>query len=163
MKWTLAHIKELLKQGKILNFKEVNPKKTREPHPATIGGRRVARFWPTGNIPKDWISLYLLERCQQASIVLLEEYRFHETRQWRFDWVPDEDHKLAIEYEGLLGYGRKTGHTDSQGYTDNTDKYNTAAVMGWTVIRVTYLNYETLPAKIDEFYKMQINGKKPTS
>lgn len=151
-----------MKAGKILGFKETKPKKERQSRPAVIGGRRVARFWPTGNVPKDWISLFLLDRCQKEAIVLLEEYQFHATRKWRFDWVPDEDAKLAIEYEGLLGYGKKTGHTDSEGYTGNTDKYNTAAVMGWTVIRVTYLNYQTLPEKIQEFYLNRQHGKRPT-
>jgi very-short-patch-repair endonuclease len=63
------------------------------------------------------------------------EYRFHDTRKWRFDFAwPDL--KLAIEVEGGTQSGRSR-HSKGQGFEDDTDKYNTAIRMGWTLFRFT--------------------------
>jgi len=68
------------------------------------------------------------------------EYRFHPTRKWRFDfaWL---DHMVAVEYEGGVWAGRgKAGggrHTRPKGFENDCEKYNEAALLGWTVIRVT--------------------------
>lgn len=74
-------------------------------------------------------------------MVLLAEQRFHLWRKWRLDFViTGRGRAVAIEYEGL-GY-KKTGHTSSEGYTDNCTKYNAAAAAGLPILRYTYLNYE---------------------
>jgi very-short-patch-repair endonuclease len=65
---------------------------------------------------------------------LQREYRFHPIRKWRFDWAMTEK-RVAIEYEGGVFLGR--GHTGGVIYGQNCEKYNTAALMGWTVLRFT--------------------------
>jgi very-short-patch-repair endonuclease len=62
------------------------------------------------------------------------EYRFHEKRKWRFDFAYP-DRQLAIEVEGgTYSNGR---HTRAKGYEADCEKYNTAALQGWTVLRFT--------------------------
>lgn len=63
-----------------------------------------------------------------------EEYRFHPTRGWRFDFalVPA---KLAVEVEGLTFKGGR--HQRFHGYTEDCTKYSEAVALGWRLIRVT--------------------------
>ena len=73
-----------------------------------------------------------------AKVKFLEEYRFHKTRRWRFDFaVPSLN--LAIEYEGLVS--EKSRHTSISGFSKDTEKYNEAQKLGWIVLRYTALNY----------------------
>lgn len=65
------------------------------------------------------------------------EYKFHEKRRWRFDfaWI---ERKIAVEVEGLTHYGKATGrHQSLKGYTADCEKYNTAILEGWRVMRFT--------------------------
>ena len=64
----------------------------------------------------------------------VKEYRFHSTRKWRFDYAIPE-HKIAIEVEGGVWTGGR--HTSPQGFLGDMEKYNTATVMGWRVLRTT--------------------------
>lgn len=62
------------------------------------------------------------------------EYRFHKTRKWRFDYAwPDI--KVALEIEGGVWTGGR--HTRGAGFLRDIEKYNAAAVAGWTVLRCT--------------------------
>jgi very-short-patch-repair endonuclease len=63
-----------------------------------------------------------------------QEYRFHPKRKWRFDMAyPGQ--RIAIEVEGgTFSNGR---HTRGTGFTADCEKYNTAAIMGWCVLRFT--------------------------
>jgi len=57
-----------------------------------------------------------------------------EPRRWRFDFAWP-DWKLAVEIEGgVFAHGR---HTRGKGYEADCEKYNAAAVLGWTVLRYT--------------------------
>lgn len=74
----------------------------------------------------------------------VKEYRFHDKRKWRFDYAIPE-HKIAIEVEGGVWTGGR--HTSPQGFLGDMEKYNTATVMGWRVLRTTpdkLLTNETL-------------------
>lgn len=63
------------------------------------------------------------------------EYKFHDTRHWRFDYaIPSK--RIAFEYEGIYGKG-KSRHTTVKGYRNDCEKYNEAALYGWTVLRFT--------------------------
>ena len=66
-----------------------------------------------------------------------KEYKFAPKKRWRFDYaLPDK--KLAVEYEGVNA--DKSRHTSLKGYTGDCKKYNTAALLGWTVLRYTVLS-----------------------
>jgi len=77
----------------------------------------------------------LLKVLAMVGIPLPEtEYRFHPTRRWRFD-VAWPDGLLAVEVEG--GRWVAGRHTRGAGFEADMEKYNEAALLGWTVIRVT--------------------------
>jgi very-short-patch-repair endonuclease len=64
----------------------------------------------------------------------IPEFRFHPTRKWRFDycWV---DQKVALEVDGgIWTHGR---HTRGAGWLKDAEKLNTAAAMGWRLLRCT--------------------------
>lgn len=63
-----------------------------------------------------------------------QEWKFHPTRRWRFDFaLPDK--MLAIEVEGgVYSFGR---HNRPQGYIQDMQKYNEASQLGWKVLRFT--------------------------
>jgi len=62
------------------------------------------------------------------------EYRFAPPRRWRFDLCWPEV-RLAVEVEGgTWTFGR---HVRGSGYERDLEKYNAAALLGYTVVRVT--------------------------
>ena len=62
----------------------------------------------------------------------VREYAFAKPRRWRFDFAwPDQ--KLAVEVEG--GVWANGRHTRGSGFVADTEKYNTAALLGWKVLR----------------------------
>jgi hypothetical protein len=87
---------------------------------------------------------------EQALPVPLEEYSFasHLGRAWRFDWAWP-DYQVAYEREGatwgkqITGIDGKTHrvvagrHTSGAGVDKDAEKYNTAARLGWVVVRGT--------------------------
>lgn len=64
----------------------------------------------------------------------VKEFAFHPKRRWRFDYAIPE-YRIAIEVEG--GVWTQGRHTRAKGFLGDMDKYNTAAVMGWTLVRTT--------------------------
>lgn len=60
------------------------------------------------------------------------EYRFHPKRKWRFDFAWPKQ-KVAAECEGAVW--TRGRHTRGSGFIADCQKYNTAAVMGWIVLR----------------------------
>lgn len=63
----------------------------------------------------------------QELFPLEEEFRFHETRRWRCDFV-NHEHKLAIEISGA-GYGHGGSVKSLQ---SDTEKIQQLALLGWT-------------------------------
>ena len=64
----------------------------------------------------------------------VREYKFHDTRKWRFDFALT-DWWIAIEVEGgIFSNGR---HVRGRGYTQDLLKYNAAVTLGWLVLRYT--------------------------
>ena len=62
------------------------------------------------------------------------EFRFHPPRRWRFDFAFPKQ-KIAVECEGgIWTHGR---HTRGNGFEKDAEKYNAAAIDGWTVLRFT--------------------------
>jgi hypothetical protein len=64
---------------------------------------------------------------------LVREIGFVETRRWRFDFAHPET-RTAIEIEGGTWSGGR--HTRGAGFVRDAEKYNTAALCGWTVFRL---------------------------
>lgn len=62
------------------------------------------------------------------------EYRFHQTRRWRFDFAWPEL-KVAVETEG--GTWVNGRHNRGSGFEKDCEKYNNAAALGWHVFRFT--------------------------
>lgn len=76
-----------------------------------------------------------------AKIEYEEEFQFTKTRKWRFDFaIPDR--MIAIEYEGI--FSGKSRHTTKTGYEGDTEKYNTASMLGWTILRYTANTYKNV-------------------
>jgi very-short-patch-repair endonuclease len=64
----------------------------------------------------------------------VKEYKLIPYRRFRCDFAYP-DIKLAIEVEGGTWSGGR--HTTGSGFEKDCEKYNEAAILGWTVIRVT--------------------------
>jgi very-short-patch-repair endonuclease len=69
-----------------------------------------------------------------------QEYTFHAHRQWRFDFCWKQP-LVACEIEGGIWMKTETGyskgHAHPERFEKDCEKYNEAALYGWTVIRVT--------------------------
>lgn len=77
------------------------------------------------------------------------EHRFAPPRRWRFDYAWPEL-LVALEVEGGIWTGGR--HTRGAGFLNDINKYNRAALLGWTVVRCTpktLLAQETI-AMMDE-------------
>ena len=44
---------------------------------------------------------------------------------------------IAFEFEGGVFMKGKTGHSSGKGFSQDCEKYNTAALFGWRVLRFT--------------------------
>jgi very-short-patch-repair endonuclease len=67
-----------------------------------------------------------------AGLVLVPEFRFAPPRRWRFDYALPEQ-RIAIEVDGAaFTRGR---HTRGVGFLNDLEKFNAAAILGWSVLR----------------------------
>lgn len=91
--------------------------------------------------------------CQsELGLTVLKEYRFNQRRKWRFDYAIPE-HRVALEVEGgVFTQGR---HVRPQGFLGDIEKYNTATLMGWKLLRTT--PSDLLTTKTLEMLKCAIN------
>jgi hypothetical protein len=111
VQWTEARYREYLKSGG--NGSDL-------PAKAHIMGKERV-------VPAEWWALNGLP-------VPLYEFRFHETRKWRFDfYFPDV--RLAIEVEGGASEYRRGRHMRAKGFLKDMEKYNAAAEQGIRVLR----------------------------
>jgi very-short-patch-repair endonuclease len=65
-------------------------------------------------------------------IAFEREYRFDQTRRWRFDFAFPEK-RLAIEIDGGIHTGGR--HVRARGFCDDLAKLNSAVMQGWKVLR----------------------------
>jgi very-short-patch-repair endonuclease len=84
--------------------------------------------------PPSPLEATLGQHMRAAGLTPEREYRFHPTRRWRFDFAFTEQ-KLAVECEG--GSWVNGRHVRGAGFEADTEKYNAAAMQGWTVLRFT--------------------------
>ena len=78
----------------------------------------------------------------------VKELKFHPSRKWRFDFAI-ESLRIAIEYEGIMS--EKSRHTTISGMSRDCEKYNTAQLLGWKVLRFTGINYKNLASILMEY------------
>ena len=62
------------------------------------------------------------------------EYKFHETKRWRFDFANPDD-RIAVECNG--GQWQQSGHSSGKGLQRDAEKLNAAASLGWRVYVLT--------------------------
>lgn len=74
----------------------------------------------------------LVQHLKTHKISFEQEYKFHPTRKWRADFLITGT-KILIEVEGGVWSGGR--HTRGKGYIGDMEKYNEAAIMGFTVLR----------------------------
>jgi hypothetical protein len=143
--WSEKTLSEKVSAGTIKGFSIQQPEKHSQPN-----GRKVVKHFKKRSKEKDWIGWNLLVWCQERNYELVEEFRFHEVRKWRFDYCIPEI-MAAIEYEGLMS--EKSGHTTVGGYSKDTEKYNAAGAAGWRVLRYTALTYKEMIDQLNNLVK----------
>ena len=67
-------------------------------------------------------------------VEVMKEFQFHPTRRWRFDYA-FPTLQVAVEVDGGVWTGGR--HINPAGYINDMEKLNTAASMGWLVLRIT--------------------------
>ena len=77
--------------------------------------------------------LKLLE-TKFKGVEVVKEYKFHPVRKWRFDYAFTE-YMVEVEVDGGVWTGGR--HINPSGYINDMEKLNTAASMGWLVLRIT--------------------------
>jgi hypothetical protein len=86
------------------------------------------------------LELILISKCNEMHLKLEKEYKFHDTRRWRFDYAIKHIYQnlnyIAFEYEGSFGR-----HNSFVGYAKDCEKYNMAQLMGWKVYRFTAYHF----------------------
>src|ERR1035437_4777156 len=92
--------------------------------------------------------ILMLDQLQELSVFDCSEFKFHQTRKWRFDFVILET-MIAIEIEG--GAFTQGRHTRGVGFINDMNKYNHAALLGWRVLRFT--PQQVLKGEAIEFIK----------
>ncbi|MGN5619224.1 DUF559 domain-containing protein [Acinetobacter sp. Brlt_5] len=74
----------------------------------------------------------LVQQLKALKIDFVQEFKFHTSRKWRADFHI-KNTKLLIEVEGGIWSGGR--HTRGKGYLGDMEKYNTATMMGYQVLR----------------------------
>jgi len=73
------------------------------------------------------------------------EYRFHPVRRWRFD-VAFPASRVAVELEG--GIWVEGGHSRGSGVVKDIEKYNSATLLGWRILRYTSDDLRKRPGEV---------------
>jgi len=89
---------------------------------------------------------YLAFQLRVLNIHAEREYRFDPVRKWRFDFALLEE-RIAIEVEGGTWQGGR--HTRGTGFEADCEKYNSAVLQGWRLLRFT-------PKMIEEGTPMKV-------
>lgn len=86
----------------------------------------------------------------------VREYAFHPYRKWRIDFAWPEQ-KLGLEVDGaVFTQGR---HTRGTGWLKDTEKLNSAASLGWRMLRCTPKGLCT--AKMTELIRTCLSPENP--
>lgn len=76
----------------------------------------------------------IFKKILQQSGEVEEEYKFHPTRKWRFDFA-FPDLKIAIEVDGGVWVSGR--HNRANGFIKDMEKFNEANILGWNILRYT--------------------------
>jgi hypothetical protein len=97
-------------------------------------GKRGGGSWRNtldkGRVAEELLLIHLCE----LKLYPVAQYYFHPERRWRFD-AASPHIRLAYEIEG--GVWVRGRHSRGQGFIDDMEKYNTATMLGWRVLRFT--------------------------
>ena len=74
----------------------------------------------------------LATQLKAFKIEFEREFKFHHKRKWKADFHITGKH-ILVEVEGGIWSGGR--HTRAKGYLGDLEKYNTATMMGYQVIR----------------------------
>jgi len=85
-----------------------------------------------------------------------KEYKFHKTRKWRSDYAWKKE-KVMVELEG--GVFTRGRHVRPSGFIGDCDKYNAAALDGWTLLRYTIEHVNNRQEEIIEQLTEALHGK----
>ena len=92
-----------------------------------------------------WLTHWNRHAPRHLSDALKMEFRFHDTRKWRFDFAHVAS-LVAVEIEG--GTYTKGRHVRGKGFADDCEKYNAASLAGWRVFRLTPQMVEADPVGV---------------
>jgi very-short-patch-repair endonuclease len=98
--------------------------------PSAALGRRAVTALPRSNAEESLATLIRWEKIREP----IREFRFAPPRRWRFDFSWPERF-VAVEVDG--GSFIAGRHTRGEGFERDLEKLNTAALIGWRVLRVT--------------------------
>lgn len=105
----------------LAEYRELFPAKTKKRRSAKQGTRQPSEG--------ETVLAIHLRACK---ISFEQEYKFHPKRKWRADFLITGT-KILVEVEGGIWSGGR--HTRGKGYLGDMEKYNEAAMMGFTVLR----------------------------
>lgn len=105
----------------LAEYRELFPVKTKKRRSVKQGTRQ----------PSEGEKL-LATHLRACKIDFEQEYKFHPKRKWRADFLITGT-KILVEVEGGIWSGGR--HTRGKGYIGDMEKYNEAAMMGFTVLR----------------------------
>jgi len=130
--WTIEELEKLKSKGIVREHHAALPCEEREAgRPPRIPVLRAIKPKVECGAPEG-VRIVLHQIAAHGLPEPVREYRFHETRKWRFDlaWVKQ---KIAVEIEGgIWTHGR---HTRGAGFELDLTKYNEACILGWKVLR----------------------------
>lgn len=88
-----------------------------------------------GKVKIEKIDLFPLACLKFGLPEPVKEYRFHQGRKWRIDYYFEANgRRVGLEVEGGVWSGGR--HTRGAGFKGDMEKYNAAAGMGITIVRV---------------------------
>ncbi|HFG6965477.1 DUF559 domain-containing protein [Acinetobacter baumannii] len=105
----------------VAEYRELFPVKTKKRRSARQGTRQPSED-----------KTILAKHLRACKISFEKDYKFHPKRKWRADFLITGT-KILVEVEGGIWSGGR--HTRGKGYIGDMEKYNEAAMMGFTVLR----------------------------
>jgi len=104
-------------------------------------------------------AMYVQLRAAGLTNGMQREWKFEDTRRWRFDFAwPDNNPLVAVECEGGLWTGGR--HNTPTGMLGDMEKYNAASLKAWYVLRVSaeHIKSGQALAWIKQMVKPEVRG-----